>query len=135
MKAVFVFLFFFFFLGPHLRHMEVPRLEVQLELQLPAYTTATATQDPSHVCNLHHSHSNSGSKPRLQPTPQLMATLDRSPTEQGQGSNLSPVDTSRVHLQLSHNGIPRLAVLNKASVCSPSKCTFECQILFQVLDI
>ena len=27
----------------------------QLELQLLTYATATATQDPSHVCNLHHS--------------------------------------------------------------------------------
>ena len=27
--------------------MEVPRLEVQLELQLPVYTTATAMQDPN----------------------------------------------------------------------------------------
>ena len=35
--------------------MEVPWLGVELELQLPAYTTATATQDPSHVCDLHHS--------------------------------------------------------------------------------
>ena len=35
--------------------MEVPRLGVELELQLPAYTTATAMLDPSHVCNLHHS--------------------------------------------------------------------------------
>ena len=35
--------------------MEVPRLGVPLELQLPAYTTATATQDPSHVWDLHHS--------------------------------------------------------------------------------
>jgi len=34
--------------------MEIPRLGVQLELQLPAYTTATATQDPSHVWDLHH---------------------------------------------------------------------------------
>ena len=34
--------------------MEVPRLGVKLELQLPAYTTATAKQDPSHVCDLHH---------------------------------------------------------------------------------
>ena len=30
-----------FFLGPHLRHMEVPRLGVKLELQLLAYATAT----------------------------------------------------------------------------------------------
>ena len=42
--------------------MEVPRLGVESELQLPAYTTATATPDPSHVCNLHHSHSHAGSE-------------------------------------------------------------------------
>ena len=35
--------------------MEVPRLGVESELQLPAYTTATAMQDPSCICNLHHS--------------------------------------------------------------------------------
>ena len=35
--------------------MEVPRLGVQSELQLPAYTTATATSDSSHTCNLHYS--------------------------------------------------------------------------------
>ena len=46
---------FFAFLGLHLQCMEVPRLEVESELQLPAYPTATATRDPSHVCNLHHS--------------------------------------------------------------------------------
>ena len=33
--------------------MEVPRLGVELELQLPAYTTATAMPDPSLVCNQH----------------------------------------------------------------------------------
>ena len=33
----------FFFLWPHLQHMEVPRLGVDSKLQLPAYTTATAT--------------------------------------------------------------------------------------------
>ena len=38
-------------------HKEVFRLGVKFELQLSAYTTvtATATQNPSHVCNLHHS--------------------------------------------------------------------------------
>ena len=35
--------------------MEVLRLGIESELKLPAYTTATATQDPSHICNLHHS--------------------------------------------------------------------------------
>ena len=46
--------FFFFFLGPYLWHMEVPRLGVKLELQLLAYIIATATQDLSYVCDLHH---------------------------------------------------------------------------------
>ena len=39
----------------YLQHMEVPRLGVESELQLLAYATATAIQDPRHVCNLHHS--------------------------------------------------------------------------------
>ena len=43
------------FLGLHLRHMVVPRLGVQSELELPAYTTATATPDLSRVCDPHHS--------------------------------------------------------------------------------
>ena len=51
------FLFFFssVLLGPHLQRMEVPRLGVQSALLLPAYTTATAMQDPSRICDLHHS--------------------------------------------------------------------------------
>ena len=53
------FAFFFFFLWLHPRHMEVPRLGVASELQLP--TIATAIQDLSCICDL---------------TPQLMATLD-----------------------------------------------------------
>ena len=65
----------FFFLGPHLLHMEAPRLGVELELQLPAYATATVTPR---------------SKPHLQPTPQLNATRDPQPPEQGQGSNPHP---------------------------------------------
>ena len=39
------------FLGLHLRHIEVPRLGVQLELQLLAYAAATAARDPSHLCD------------------------------------------------------------------------------------
>ena len=53
-------LFVFCFLGPHPWYMEVPRLGVKLELQLPASATATAT----------------GSEPLLPPTPQLMAMPD-----------------------------------------------------------
>ena len=58
--------------------MEVPKLEVQPELQLPVNTTATATSDPSHSCDLHHS---SGQRWILNPlkeardqTPVLMDT-------------------------------------------------------------
>ena len=35
--------------------MEVPRLGVESELELQAYTTAMATQDLSCICDLHHS--------------------------------------------------------------------------------
>ena len=63
---VFICIFFFFLitlwwfylfiaLGPHLQHVEVPRLRVKSELQLLVYTTATATWDPSHTCDLHYS--------------------------------------------------------------------------------
>ena len=53
------FLFFFFpsfvFSGPHPQRVEVPRLRVESELQLPTCTTATATPVPSQVCDLYHS--------------------------------------------------------------------------------
>ena len=47
--------FLFCFLGLHLRHMEVPRLGGDSELQLPASATASERPDPSHICDLHHS--------------------------------------------------------------------------------
>ena len=43
------------FLGPHLQHMEPPRIRVKSELQLPAYATAIATPDWSHISHLHRS--------------------------------------------------------------------------------
>ena len=46
-------LLFFFFQGcTHPQHMDIPRLGLKLELQLLAYTAATATPDLSCVCNL-----------------------------------------------------------------------------------
>ena len=42
------------------------------------------------AASLRQSHSNSGSEPHLRPTPQLTATPDPSPTEQGQGLNPQP---------------------------------------------
>ena len=61
-------LFFVFlpFLGPHPRHMEIPRLGVESELQPPAY--------PSETWDLSQS---------LEPPPQVTATLDPQPIDQG----------------------------------------------------
>ena len=62
---LFIYLLVFLpFLGLLRRHMEVPRLGVQSELQPLAYTRATATWDPSCIFDLHHSS-------------QLTATPDR----------------------------------------------------------
>ena len=49
----FFLVFVFCFLGLQVQHMKVPRLGVESELELPAYTTVTATRDPSLICNLH----------------------------------------------------------------------------------
>ena len=53
----FFFLSFFFllFLGLHSQLMDVPRLGVEWDLLLQAYTTAITIQDPSHLFDLHHS--------------------------------------------------------------------------------
>ena len=53
--------FLFVFLGLHPQHMEVPRLGVKLELELPAYTTATASPDPSLVYSYTTAHGNTRS--------------------------------------------------------------------------
>ena len=71
--------------------MEGPRLGAKLELQLPAYSTATATEDLSHVCK---------------PTPQLKAVLDPPPTKRGQGLNPCPHGYQLGSLLLSHKRMP-----------------------------
>ena len=50
-----LFFFFFCFFALYPQHMEVPRLGVLSELQLGAYTPATAMPDLSYICDLHHS--------------------------------------------------------------------------------
>ena len=52
-----LFFWFFCFLGLHPAYgsSQATMLGVKSELQLLTYTTATATQDPNHICNLHHS--------------------------------------------------------------------------------
>ena len=65
-----------FFQGLHLQHMEVLRLGVQRELQLPAY--ATATPDPN--C-------------KLQPTLQLWAMQILNPLRESRDQTHISMDT------------------------------------------
>ena len=53
-KSVKTFFFFFWFFRATPVTWEFPRLGVESELQLPTTATATATWDPSCICNLHN---------------------------------------------------------------------------------
>ena len=98
------FIHFFFFSGPHLQHMEVSELGVKSELPLPAYAIAISTQDPSRLCNLHHSS---------QQCQLLSETRDRTRIL---------MDTSQVLNLLSHNGnsLRTLAHLFVGSIFIPT---------------
>ena len=72
-----------------MQYMEVPRLGVKWELQLQAYTTATATQNLSCICNLSH---NLGQHQIL------------NPPEQGWDRTCVHMINSQVLNPLSHNG-------------------------------
>ena len=69
-------------------HMEVPRLGVELELQLPAYTTATATWDWAVSVTYHAACGHAGSFNQL--------SKDRDP-------NHILMDTAQVLNLQSHN--------------------------------
>ena len=70
-------------------HLEFPRPGVESELQLPAYATATATQDLSHICDLHHSSWQC----------QIL-----NPLSQARDRTRILMDPSQVHNLLSHSG-------------------------------
>ena len=96
--SLYYFFFFFlfsFFSGPNPWHMEVRRLRVQLELQLPAYLTATAMQGLSSVWDLPHN-----SQQRQIPHPQ---------TEARDWTHIL-VNTSRVHYQWATTGTLPLSI-------------------------
>ena len=90
-KYIYIFftIFFLSFLGQHPRHMEVPRPGVQSELQLLAYATATATPDPSRICDLHHS-------------PRQRRILNPLSKARDQTRNL--IVPGRIHQPLCHDG-------------------------------
>ena len=69
--------------------MEVLRLGVELELQLPAYTTVTAMRDPSHICDLPH---------------HLRQRWILDPLSEARDQTHILIDTSQVFNPPSHNG-------------------------------
>ena len=79
--------FFSCILEPYLKHMEVPWLGVELELQLPA----TAVQDPSCVCDLYCSS-------------QQCWIPD--PLSKARDQTHILMDTSRIHLHCTTVGTP-----------------------------
>ena len=76
--------------------MEVPRLGVKSEMQLPAYITATAKRDLSCVCDLHHSS--------------WQHWIFNSLSEARDRTHIL-IGTSQIHNLLSHNGNSRNLVL------------------------
>ena len=88
---ILVFFFFFLLFGPHLRHMDVPRLGVESEPQLPA--CVTAMQDPNWVCDLHLS-----SRKHRSQIPH--------PLSEGRDQTGILMDTSRIHFHCAATGTP-----------------------------
>ena len=100
-------LFFFFnfliFLGPHPRHTEVPRPEVESELWRLTYAIATATSDPSWVCNLHHSS---------------WQCWIPDPLSEGRNRTCILMDTRRICLCRTTMGTPGCMFLSEGPNCS-----------------
>ena len=108
---------FFGFLGPHPWHMEVHSLGVESELQLPIYTTATATRDPSPSEAYTTAHSNAGSlthwaRPGIDPMSSwiLVGFITSEPRWE---FSLVPADTPLTSLILSFPGTQASLVLSK----------------------
>ena len=105
--------FFFCFLGPHLQHMEVPRLGVESELQLLAFTT---TQDPSGTATYTTAHGNAGSlthwvRPRIEPA--FSWILVRFITAEPQWELLDPLLNN---LGMSNEELKRFQGLNPKTI-------------------
>ena len=77
--------------------MEVPRLGVESELQLLATATASATPDPSHICDLHCS---------------LQQHWSFNPLSKARDRTLILMDINAVLKLLNHNGNSVCAIFN-----------------------
>ena len=96
-ESLLLFFFFWSFLGLLPWYMEVPRLGVQSELQLPAYPTATETRDPGHVCDPPYSS-------------QQRRILN--PLSKARDQTCVLMDISQVHNLLSHSSNAWSSLLN-----------------------
>ena len=85
--------------------MEVPRVEVESELSLLIYTTATATQDPSSICNLYHSS-------------QQRQILN--PLSEARGQTCILMDTSQIHFHCGTVGTPAVGFLTHCTTAGMS---------------
>ena len=50
---IYILIYLFSFLRPHPQHMELPQARSGIGATAAGDTTATITQDPRHVCDLH----------------------------------------------------------------------------------
>ena len=75
--------------------MQVPRLGFESELELPAFTTATAMQDLSCVCDLHHSSQQS----------QIL-----NPLNEARDRTCVLMDTSQIHFRCTTTGTPSVLI-------------------------
>ena len=87
--------------------MEVPRLGVEIG---------------AIVTGLHKSHSNAGSEPRLQPTPQFMATPIFTPLSKARDRTLNLMVPTQIRFCCAMMGTPRILYPAKFSF------KFECEI-------
>ena len=88
---------FFFFLRAVPTAYESPRLRVESELQMQAYTTASATWDLSHICDLHY---RSPQHPLL------------NPLSEARDQTCILMDTSRIHFHCTTTGTPGFLILD-----------------------
>ena len=91
----------FLFLGGTCMDVEVPRLGVESELHPLAYTTATATPDPSCIYDLHHSSWQCRIPNLLNESRDQTCTL---------------MDFSRIHFHCTTLGNPLFAVFLKVAI-------------------
>ena len=88
--------------------MEVPRVGVKLKLQLQAYTTATATRDPSRVCDLTYTTAHS-QVCNLHHISQQCQIPD--PLSEARDRTCILTDTKWIHFHCSIMGTPFPAIL------------------------